>query len=69
MRPIKCKDCGFPLELVEKRSDLEIFRCSTCGKQETVEIEQIPKGMADFSESEPDFEQDERKSEDSGYHG
>jgi uncharacterized Zn finger protein len=48
MKPIKCKNCGFSLELVEIRSNLELYRCSTCGKQETVEI--LPK----IAESEED---------------
>jgi DNA-directed RNA polymerase subunit RPC12/RpoP len=49
MKPIKCKYCGFPLEIVEIREFSEIYRCSTCGKQEIVDLAAETPGEASTS--------------------
>jgi uncharacterized Zn finger protein len=54
MDPVKCKSCGFSLELVEIRANQRFFRCSTCGKQEIVEIERISPELDDNAASEAD---------------
>lgn len=42
----KCPKCGFPLELAFKSQTELRYRCSTCGRQESEQIDE----KASFSE-------------------
>jgi DNA-directed RNA polymerase subunit RPC12/RpoP len=38
---VKCPSCGFALELVFQALGVERYRCTTCGKQTTRDIQDV----------------------------
>ena len=54
MKPVRCKSCSHPIELVWRSEVEERYRCTMCGKQLTVEIAVKPSKSEDTDYKEPE---------------